>query len=171
MLNLIWGILNAAIFLYFLFILFKAIALVRNNIGLFAAIVLIIGSVTFFRVSLPDQVDKKEWVLNPIDSLDQNQADKQFMGFEVENNLVSKNILFLEYVRFKEGKKYIPLKASATTNGFISGVKWLPLSIIINETQQKNQFEYIIDGETKWSLLGINVFSRSKSYKGLISLR
>ncbi len=57
MLELLWGILNIAILIYFIIICFKVIKIVRENLGGIATLVFVIGLMSF--ISKPNDQNNK----------------------------------------------------------------------------------------------------------------
>ena len=73
----------------------------------------------------------------------------------------------INYTEDIKGGKKIPISASSSTSGFVSGTNWRPMSIIINETSDNNQFNYIVLGVVEWHILGTTIYLQSKEYKGI----
>ena len=176
MLYLLWGLLNAGLFLFFILICFRATKLIRQNLGLLASIVFVFGLLSFIGRSNnnndnrePNSNQIKTWKFTSDDSLSKNPTYSVFI--DLEKTLVSKYYLFVQYGKDKGGQINIPISASSSTNGFISGTNWKPISIFINRTDDNNKFEYFVSGVVEWKLLGATIYSQLKEYKGIVSTK
>jgi hypothetical protein len=173
MLYLLWALLNAGFFLFFIVICFRATKLIRQNFGLLASIVFVFGLLSFSGHS-NDNNDNKEpnsnhiktWKFASEDSLSRNATYP--LVIDLEKTLISKYCLFIQYGKDKEGQLNVPISASSSTNGFISGTNWKPISIFINRTDDNNKFAYLVRGVVEWKLLGATVYSQLKEYKGIV---
>ena len=75
MLELIWGILNVFLLIYFIIICFKSVRIVKEKLGLFASFIFVIGLLSF--ISKPD---KKNLTGKNIDVINQTNPKKAFNG-------------------------------------------------------------------------------------------
>lgn len=170
MLYLIWGLLNIGLLIYFFAICFKAIKLVRRDIGLFAAIVFVIGLLSFCNNDNNSDITKKsnkakEWTFATKDSLTLNSSS--FLRYELTRNLISKYTLDLVYGKDSNNIN-VPLSANTSTNGFIVGTNWIGQSIFVNKTTDNNKFHYFVTGVVEWHLLGMRVYTQLKTFDGTI---
>lgn len=92
-------------------------------------------------------------------------------SINLEKTLIAEYRLLVLFGQEKDGKINIPMSASSSTNGFISGTNWKPLSISIDKTDDNNQFEYFVRGVVEWQLMGATVYSQPKKYKGFLSVK
>ena len=167
---LIWGLLNIGLLIYFLTICFNAIKLVRREIGLFAAIVFVIGLLSF--CSRQNNDDKatnsnktKTWTFVSEDSL--TQKPTSFLRHELQRNMISKYDLTIIYG--KDGNDVnVPISAYTSTNGFILGTNWKGESIFVDKTNDNNKFHYYVTGVVEWHLLGMTVYTQLKTFDGTI---
>jgi len=171
MMYLIWGLLNIGLLIYFLTICFNAVKLVRREIGLFAAIVFVIGLLSF--CSRQNDDDKatnsnktKTWTFTSEDSL--TQKPTSFLRHELESNWISKYDLEVIY-RKDTNNINVPISAYTSTNGFTIGTNWRGESIIVNKTDDNNKFYYHVNGVVEWHLLGMTVYTQLKTFKGTVS--
>lgn len=168
MMYLIWGLLNLGIVTYFLVICFKATKLVKEKIGLFAAVFFVLGLLSF-----PGQQANSNKINSYIfaseDSL--NHDATFFVTINLENNWISKNDLEIKYGKDKQGQMNIPISAYSTTNGFISGTNWKPISIVVNRTDDNNKFQYFVVGIVEWKLFGATIYTQSKRFNGIVSTK
>lgn len=172
MLYLFWGLLNIGLFLFFIVTCFRATKLVREKFGLFAAVILVFGLLSFITTSGDDNDNRepvssqiRTWNFASEDSLDRHATF--FIDIELEKNLISKYELGIKYGKDKREPLNIPISANSWTTGFTSGTNWTPSTIIVNRTNDNNKFEYYVDGVVEWKLLGATIYSQSKKYKGI----
>jgi len=176
MINLIWGLLNLGLVIYFLIICFKATKLVKEKIGLFATVIFVLGILSFMgqrakesynNVANSNKTDS--WVFASEDSL--NRGGSYFVHINLEKNLISKKVLGVKYGRDKQGLTNIPISAYTTTTGFISGTSWRPISINVNRTDDNNKFQFIVIGVVDWKLFGATIYTQSKNFNGTVSTK
>jgi hypothetical protein len=171
MIYLFWGLLNIALFIFFIVICFKATKHIKEKMGLFASIVFVFGLLSFVGHSSIENNKElnysqtKTWKFKTSDSL--NSKATYFLKVNLEKNFISKYDLMINYTEDIKGGKKIPISASSSTSGFVSGTNWRPMSIIINETSDNNQFNYIVLGVVEWHILGTTIYLQSKEYKGI----
>lgn len=175
MIYLLWGLLNIGLLFFFISTCFKATKLVREELGLFTSIVFAFGLLSFVGNS-NDGNDNKEpnsnhiktWKFVSEDSLKKNES--YLLYIDLEKTTIAGYGLGIKYGKDREGQTNIPISAYSSTNGFIMGTNWKPVSIIINMTNDNNKFEYSVDGVVKWKLLGATIYSETKQYKGLVMI-
>lgn len=163
MLYLIWGILNIALLIYFLTICFNAIKLVRQKMGLLAAIVFVIGLLSFCRSSDDNNKKEKSWNFSSSDSL--VQSTEQSLDVPLEKTIISKYQLKIIYTRNQQNIN-VPQSAFLVTNGFICGTNWIPESINVYKTNDNNKFKYHVYGIVEWKLFVGTVYTQRKEYNG-----
>lgn len=151
MLYLLWSLLNIALFLFFVVICFKTTKLVRESFGLVSFLIFVLGLLSFIGNSNNNKANKephsnqiRSWKFTSEDSLDRNETF--YITIELEENLISKYNLGIKFGKNKQSKLNFPISAYSQTTGFISGINWYPLSIIINKTYDNTKFEYYVDG-------------------------
>ena len=177
MIYLLWGLINIGLFLFFIVLCFRATKFVRAKVGLFGAIIFAFGLLSFMGNSNYGNDNKEpnsnhiktwEYTLDEV-SLDRSTFYK--LVINLEENLVSKYYLKILYGKDKSGDYTIPIGAHSLRDGFVSGTNWKPVDIMVNRTNDKKNFEYIVDGVLEWKLLGATIYSQSKTYKGTTSLK
>lgn len=173
---LLWGIVNIGLFLFFIIICFKATRFIREKIGSFAAFIFVFGLLSFIGHSNNDNDNKepgsnqiKTWKFISEDSLKSN--DSYLLSVDLEKTLVSTYDLGIKYGKDKQEQINIPISAYSSTTGFISGINWKPVAIIVNKTNDNNKFVYLVDGVVEWKLLGTKIYSQPKEYKGIVLLK
>jgi hypothetical protein len=172
MLYLIWGLLNIGIFVYFLSVCFRAIKLVRQEIGLFAAIVFVIGFLSF--CSQPKDQEKsansmssKIGTFTSEDSLNCNPSFSYRL--RLESNLISEYDLIIDYQK-DSTEENVPISAYTKTKGFTAGTEWKEESVIVNKNNDNNKFSYSVLGVVDWNFLGQTVYTQPKTFTGTISI-
>jgi hypothetical protein len=164
MIQLIWGILNVAIFIAFIVICFQAIKFIREKLGLFACIIFALGLLSFNSKPNDNNSEFKQFDLNNKAAKVTNNSNTRNQRIVIEDNLFSKMTLSVNYTA-KE-----MLNAQSSREGFISGTNWHPISIIVNKSNGENQYVYSVYGTLEWRLLGITIYSQLKKIEGKIEL-
>lgn len=175
MIYLLWGVLNIALFLFFVVICFRATKLIRQSFGLIASIVFVFGLLSF--IGHPNNNDNvepgtnhvKTWKFTTDDSLGINPTSSE--RIVLDKTLISKYYLFIQCGKDKDEQINIPVSASSSTSGFVSGTNWKPISIVVSRTDNNNKFEYFVNGVVEWKLLGATIYSQLKHYKGIVSTK
>ncbi|WP_269227507.1 hypothetical protein [Flavobacterium eburneipallidum] len=171
MLELIWGILNIAILIYFIIICFKATKIIRENLGGLAALVFVLGLLSFMgktnkentgfkNFNLEEETEKIE---NPNSNRNVYHTDKS-----LEDNLmtaIEMSILFTENTIEKKA-----INASVQRDGFISGTDWETTNVSLSKLNN-NKYSYNVLGKLEWRILTITVYTEMKEFKGEIELK
>lgn len=138
-----------------------------RTIGLFSAAIFAFGllsvigySNTNHKESHANQIES--WQFNNEDSL--KSMDTYHIGINLEKSLVSKYNLGVKYCIDRVSQTIVPVNASSSLSGFISGLNWRPTSVIVNRTNNKKQFEYFVNGVMKWNLLETTIYAQPKNY-------
>lgn len=169
MLYLFWGLLNIALFLFFIVICFKATKLIREKIGIGAAVVFVFGLLSFVAAGNDDEETKE-----PVTNVSISQkfvAEDTLQKYKVawaEADL-DKNLMATLYLRIQYRKAAvtnIPIYVSTGVSGFVSGTDWIPISMTVNPTNENGKFEFGVHGTIEWRLLGFTIYSQSKVYEG-----
>ncbi|MBB4800042.1 hypothetical protein HNP37_000081 [Flavobacterium nitrogenifigens] len=160
MIQLIWGILNIVTFFAIVIFCMKKAVEIRQKIGLFAAIIFSFFALSF--ISKPsNSSDYKKFEFkkrNP------NQ-DTFFSKVILEEDLTTK--IELGVIRDEENA----ISAIVTRNGFVSGTEWQTQSIIVNKLEPKDTYQYIVNGTRKWKIIGIDIYSEFKEFRGVKELK
>jgi hypothetical protein len=170
MLYLIWGILNLAVFVFFLRTCVNATKLVREKIGMLAAIVFVFGLFSFVAhtSNSNNEHNKNEtgkWKFVSEDSIELNSTN--FTRLLLEKSLMTNIDLGIQYGKDKHKNQCVPITAFSGTSGFVSGTTWKPLIITVNTTTKNNELQYYVSGVLKWQLLGTTFYSQEKFFKGI----
>ncbi|CAN5414957.1 hypothetical protein BH11BAC3_BH11BAC3_44580 [soil metagenome] len=176
MLYLSWALLNIAITIYFGIVYIKTIKLIREKIGVVAAFIFVLALLSFVSQSdgdndnlEPDSNQVKTWKFNSADSLD--KWSNEVIITELEKTLISTYSLGISYGKDTTLKYNIPVSANTWTSGFQGGTGWKPLSILVNRTNNNQQFEYEVNGIVKWNLLGMTIYKQTKNWKGIATVK
>jgi len=165
---LVWTILSIAFFLYFFYLCFKTIGLVRREFGLGPALVLVIGllSLAGKKPEEASQPAKKfaVWKFNS-DSLVNLQPAKRKI---IDKNLVFKINLYCTYGFSKTTNQLLPVSASCNVTGVRSGVKWVPENVFITADSSGTKIEFYVSGTLEWQLLNSTIRYEYKNYEGTI---
>ena len=175
MLYLFWALLNIGLFIFFVFICFKAAKLIKEKFGILATIIFVFGLLSFVGHSDDEESNNKPntnfiqtWNLRTSDSLAETYTS--FVEVELEKTLISKYRLGIGYNKDSLTRNSIPVSAFSDVIGFQSGTNWKPVSIIVNQSTGGRTFEYEVYGIVGWRLLGMTVYHQSKHWKGTAML-
>lgn len=155
MVHLLWGILNFIILFYFLLTVFKALRLVREKMGLLPVLVIVFGLMSFVNSHVQDE----ETTIRH-----RNDEVRAFKTLKLEDDWVTSYLMDIRYQ--KDHDEIIPVKLDAQATGFVFGTNIKTGVFTINRRGDKFEYEIIIT--VKWNLMGSEVYSESKSYKGLL---
>lgn len=171
MIYLLWALINLALIIYFVSICIKAIKLVRQELGLFATVIFVIGLLSFCTHNNDKNKDTnsnktRNWTFASSDSLKQDMSS--FLRVELQDNLISKYEIALDYGKDKNNIN-VPISAFPSTTGFMAGTEWKPVSISVYKTNDNTRFRYYVAGSVEWNLLGVNVYAQNKMFEGTVS--
>lgn len=173
---MLWTLINFAVAIFFLLICFRAVKLVREKIGTFAAFLFVIGLFAFVRkqdketgplVAKRDDhthfvpIQNSVYIQPNLDHIKHTLAD--YVGTDLNME-----------VSFSKGTDGISTQVQEMSfffEGFVGGHNWEPISAKITLLNTKEALEYDIDGILNWNLLGINIYSQAKHFSGSVHLR
>lgn len=169
MLEIIWGILNIGILVYFIMICFKAAKIIKENLGGLATLVFVLGLLSYMGKKEEDnsfksfdlQEQKKDTVQNYVG----NSFSKEIL---LEDNLATTIRATISYGEDKTGKKL--LKATAPRDGFVCGTYWKPSYFNVSKIDNQNNYEYQLIGSMEWKILGNRLYTEYKEFNGKIKL-
>jgi len=168
MLELIWGILNFSILIYFFFLCFQATKKIRDNFGRIAALVFVLGLVSF--INKPNEENN---LFQTFDLQKDAGFPNKYNGNTfstdklLEENLTTKISLSIQFGENNSEKKL--LKAEIYRDGFVSGTEWKATNVTISPLDRIN-YQYQATGIIDWKILGITLYSQSKEFNGKIKL-
>ena len=175
MLHLLWSILNIGIFIFFIVVSVRATKLVREKMGVLAALVLVFGLLSFIGRKAdapnlePGGASLRTWKfvtdIRPYIN-DINKIDIVF-----DNNIISKSVLSVRYAKDTQSGLYKALEAHTYINGLVAGTSWRPVSVLVSQTAIPNEFTYEVNGVVEWKLLGTTIVSQAKEWTGKFEIR
>ena len=171
MLELIWGILNIAILIYFIIICFKATKIIRENIGKMASVIFVLGLLSFIGKSTEENTKTKSFNLQSInETIEKNNFNGNTYSREkqLDNNLISNINISILFGENKNEKKL--LNANVNRTGFVSGTDWKTKNINVSKLK-RNTYQYNITGTIDWRILGIKLYTELKEFEGTIELK
>jgi len=172
MLYLFWTILNSGLAILFIIVCFQATKLVRQKLGLLAAIFFVFGLFSFINKptdQLESESDKHKWNWrsdNKDDSLVYRNI--QHKKIIVEKNMMFKINIGVQYYMKENSNQVVPISAFSTPEGTFSGYEWKPTSISIQIAENGRDLEYDVSGTIESKLLGSTVHYNYKNYSGII---
>lgn len=164
MLQLIWGILNISIVIFFIVLCFKAVKHIREKIGLFAAIIFSFCLLSFMGGPKKDYENKKFSFENKKENTP-NTLETHTTTIILEDNLVSQLKMLVQY-NDKEA-----LSAITTTTGLVSGTNWRTDFININKTNKDNFYRYHVEGVLEWKLAGVVMYSQLLTFEKTVEFK
>lgn len=160
MIQLLWGILNIVTFIGFIIFCFKKTIEIRNKMGALVAIVFAFFALSFIGKSNKETVVDKKFEFQNKEAKLGTVRDSFLSEINLEDDISTNINLTVNCVNNNV------TSALTTRTGLISGTEWKTDYIIINKTGKKNTFQYQVLGTRKWKILGIEVASESKEFKG-----
>ncbi len=167
MFELIWGLLNGIFLIYFIIICLKSVKLLKEKIGILAALIFVI-----FLLSLISKSNEKNITEKNIEILNQTNPTKAFDGnsfyneITLEEHLTSKIGLSIFVGENKTTKALSILNANSNRTGFIFGTNWNAKNIDIDLQKDQNYCNYSVFGILEWKILGFTIYSENKTFKG-----
>jgi hypothetical protein len=174
MFELIWGIFNAVVLIYFFVICIKSVKIVRDGLGGLAGLVLVIGLLSFI-----SKEDSKNLAEKNIDFYNKessnNSSKRKFSGnsfyqyVSLEKKLTSE--IWLDIYFGEEKNDLVIISANCMKSGLVSGTKWNVHSIQVDKPKNKNYCNYFVSGSVDWRIMGLNLYSESKIFEGKVILK
>jgi hypothetical protein len=174
MFELIWGIFNIIVFIFFFVVCIKSVKFVRHGLGVLAGIVLVIGLLSFI-----SKDDSKNLAEKNIDfynkELSNNSSKRTFTGnsfcqvVNLEKNLTSN--ISLDIFFGEKNNDLVIISANCMKSGLISGTKWNVHSIHVDKPKNKNYCNYFVSGSVDWRIMGLKLYTESKIFEGKVILK
>ncbi|WP_291076542.1 hypothetical protein [Empedobacter sp. UBA6322] len=159
MFELIWILLNIAIFIYFLFICFEVLKYIKNKIGILKTVILTIGL-----ISIISQNSSNEYNFIDLSNKSNTYTEKFKIDELIENKIISKINLSIFYIKKDNEIKFTDVKTEKL--GIIGGTELEIHSIAINKTEISKQYNYRLYASKIWKILGFRIYTESKEYDG-----
>jgi len=165
MIELIWSLLNIVIFIYFVIICFKATKIIRDKLGVFAALLFVFGLLSFIVRPNDEKFISKTFDLNEHGKL---EGDNYSRELKLEDNLTTEIRLYIAFREDERVKKLI--SAQTHRSGFVSGTNWNVEMINVEKLKEENNYFYHVRGVLEWNILGMKIYSEPKNFKGKAKL-
>lgn len=163
MIHLLWAILNFGLYVITICFFINKSKEIKEKVGSFVALVFV-----FLLLSYLDRFTDKEnerqealWK-NTSNSKIENTISKDIV---LEKNLISRIELSLFCGNDIVTHQIIPESGFTGFFGFTLGRDWETISITMNESST-NKWQYIVDGNMNWKILGITIYTETKSFEG-----
>lgn len=170
MIQLIWAILNIAIILYFIILCFKAVKLIRDNIGIFAAVVFSFVLLSFITNPKKDKDTESQSLRFDSKKQENKEVIKPFLNTYLSKTTIDEDLISTINLTVMYDAKKV-LSANVNKTGFTGGTTWKPSFIDVQKIDNKNKCKYIIYGVNEWRLAGFLLYSQSKNYEGITELK
>lgn len=170
MLYLFWELLSIACLLLLLVAAYKAARHIKEQYGLFVALLFVMGCFAVGNRNGSDATRNNSTTVHFVhpDSL-QTYADVSHKVI-LEASPVASYELYIAYATNRDNGIHVPLKAFSYTTGFESGIAWRPVDIMVHTSADNKAFQYQVTGAMEWRLLGFTMFSQYKRYAGMTSI-
>lgn len=174
MLHVLWSLLNLGLLLCFLYVSYKATRLLRQQFGLPASLIFLVGLICFTihppieSLTNPSpQASPKVWDFT---SKEERISDLTYLK---EINLASEGWGMATHgisILLGENSQHlaVPIRANHWSKGFFYGIRWTPLYLNITPTKA-HQFTYTVRATVDWQLLGLTLYSEKKEYQGILA--
>jgi hypothetical protein len=173
MFQIFWMLLNLALVICFIVAAVKVTRLLRQKLGLFTAIMLVLGLLSFAasngRSSTPDPVDQgrhNNVVVNG------NEVSHEYVKLDLEKMGTAKFELMTWYKKYIKTGENVPDKAYCTMTGIIGYTEWEPQITWVMKTSDNHKFQYYVVGVLHWKLMGgITLYSQEKTFEGTVAVK
>ncbi len=166
MIHLIWSLINAIIFIYFLYLIFGFIAkgkkIFKPRFKAVSIFIMVIGIVQVISASDSEKNTNRISITEDY-SRKSNSAIKRI---KLEDNLTFDINMLVKYSI--EENQYIPIESYSSLTGLVFDYNWEFNSIYTNNLNPNGKAEYTAVGVLNWNLFGITVYGESKTFKGTI---
>lgn len=175
MFQLLWAILNIGIFIFFIFVSVKATKLVREKMGVVAAIVLVFGLLSFISRKAeapnnePGTSRLRTWKF--VTDTAPYSKDSKSIDIVFDKNILSKSVLSVRYGMDQQSGLYKPLESHTYITGLVAGTSWRPVLVQVSMTAIPNEFTYEVNGVIEWKLLGTTIVSQARDWTGKFEIR
>ncbi len=166
MIHLIWSIINGIIFLYFLYLIVGFIAkgrrIFKPQFKVVSIFIMVIGIIQIISASNSKKNTNRIII---------NDEYKKTNNSKIKNVILEDNLTFDINMLVKysiDNKEFIPIESNSFLTGLVSGYIWEFKSIQINNHKPNEKSKYIANGILKWNLFGINIYSESKTFSGIM---
>lgn len=168
MLFALFFLLNLFFALAFLYVIYRAVILVRKDIGIWAAFILVLGILPS-SLNSPKN-DTQKFTFNTDKVIVKGTSGSKYLI--LEDNWLNDICLNINYGLDEASQKYIPTEANSLLTGITNdNYKWIPQIVLIKPTENPKRMEYEVYGVIQWKFFFISNYSESKTYKGFIDIK
>lgn len=168
MLQLLWSVLNIAVFLGTIFVGYKTTVFIRKKVNLFFAILFALALLSFVNAA-----DKSSEISSVKSELVSGTPGRK--GFDqtklvyvtLQKDLLLHIDLAAYYGRYNDSLGLYPINAGSTITGLVAGYKWIPSKILLDTAAGKIRYHF--SGILDWKLLGITFYAQEKYFTGLLN--
>ena|SRR5476651_224458 len=178
MFYVLWAIINIALDIYFLYVVFLVGKVLAKKIGGFAAVFFLVALLSVgghSGANADDDIDAvtgmvKHWNFTPQDSLLKGYSASTGDVY-VKTTPLAKFSFNALYGMDKVTRKHVPINAYASLVGTSIGTHWKANYINVNATDDDTKFEYQMGATTEWYLMGFLVYTGTDDYHGVVKLK
>jgi len=152
MIYLLWSVLNLAALIWFLFICFNVLKLIRQDMGLGAVIIFVISSLSFISSSVKNR--KQDLPFGKV------IGNEKVETFEIKDDLLY-HIDLMYVMPDSVGKEII---STTVKYGIVIGHDWKPAFSQV--TLKNGQLHYYASGMHEWKFLGLTLYTEDVEFKG-----
>jgi len=153
MIYFLWSLINLAAMIWFLFICFGVLKLVKENMGIASVVIFVLGCLSFLSAGVKNTRQELPF-------------GKEIANERVETINIKKKLLYnldLMYVDRQDSTgKQIP--ATTVKHGFVVGHEWKPLGTTVYS--KNGILHYTAIGLHEWKFLGLTLYSDGDELKG-----
>lgn len=169
---ILWAILNVALWLYFLYILYHSILTLKEKLGWGAIVLLFMGlQCNTYDNETETKKNSEGLAKNKNNNSVSENVEVLDKKIEIEKNwLLTKN-LHVCFLRNYDTKENSIISAYTSIEGYQIGTKSTLDIVSIDTNTTGNLSHYTLQEETKWFLLALNILSNAKVFNGNINLK
>jgi hypothetical protein len=176
MVYLLWTLLNFALLISFIVICFRATKLVKEKLGIAAAVIFAIGLLAFMNKEpkAPDQLISQAEHPNTFTvkhNANSSQPTSDYIVVPIEKYVGSTLTMEVSFTRQSPTDSVTASTVAFSASGLVGGHKWKPETAHIYPTSSKNVFRYEAAVMLEWAILGCPVYSQSKTFSGSFELK
>ena len=158
MIYFLWSVLNLAALVWFLFICFGALKLIRENFGLASTIIFVVSCLSFIKGGV---ANKQEELL----------IDPEVKGQTLVTENIQKELFFnldLHYIYSKDSLAK-EIRTVTVKNGLVIGHGWN--NVLIHADIKSGALHYKVKGMHDWQLLGLTLYSMPEELQGIVKMK
>ncbi|WP_298153929.1 hypothetical protein [Flavobacterium sp.] len=173
MIQIIWGILNISVFLFFVAYCITLGKSIREKQGFVAALFFVFGLLVLLSfVSKSGAENSKTKIFDLHEAhleKDKFKGHVYTANLTLEKDLASTISLHIKYGKSELLKK--PISAYTVRTGFVSGTNWKIQTIHFDQSSFEDTCTYTVSGILEWQILGITIYSELKDFTGLTDFK